>query len=63
MDLMQVILLSTVNAILCAFFVGVLTYTLVERPDVREELLRVVQGGLYFALLGAVAVMLLSLGS
>ena len=50
MQLMQMILLST--------FVGSLAYTLVERPDVREGFM----GGIFVVLLGAVAVMLLSLG-
>ena len=61
MQLMQMILLSTVQAICLAGAVGGLTYVMVERPDVREELGVYIAGGLCVAGMLASTVMLLSL--
>lgn len=61
MQLMQMILVSTVNAICLAFAVGTLAYVLVERPDIRENVKTYIAGGLCVAGMYAFAVMLLSL--
>lgn len=62
MQLMQMIHLSTLNAIGLAFFGGILVYTLVEKPDVREKVLAWVAGGFCVVTGLANTVMLLSLG-
>jgi hypothetical protein len=61
MQLMQMIHLSTLNAIGLAFFGGMFAYVLVERPDVRENVKVYIAGGLCVAGMYAFAVMLLSL--